>query len=177
MQLHLLLATLLGAAASTNGIPVKFSNNCATSISLYDNANTETIEPGCTTTRNLQDGFSGMFRNGYNPQATLAEFTVSQGFLWYDISIIPTGPQSGPGQCSSLTDCRQLTGGVGFNTPMKIAPAGCTALTCLADGCADAYQFPMDNLKTHACPDTTPSVDVTFCPGNSKPNCSRSLRS
>ncbi|KAG7376396.1 hypothetical protein PHYPSEUDO_013636 [Phytophthora pseudosyringae] len=179
MHLHVLVATVLGTVATTaRAIPVTFSNNCATSIGLYDNAYTETIDPGCSTTRDLHDGFSGMFRNGWNPQATLAEFTVSQGFLWYDISIIPTGPQRGPGQCSSLVDCKQLTNGVGFNTPMQIAPASCTPVTCLADGCTDAYQYPTDNGKTHACPDSTPKVDVTFCPGSPKPSCPRrSLRS
>ncbi|ETN15617.1 hypothetical protein PPTG_06855 [Phytophthora nicotianae INRA-310] len=179
MQLYTLVMTILGATIATvNGIPVIFHNNCATSIGLYNNEYTETIKSGRSSTRDLQEGFSGMFRNGMNPQATLAEFSVSWGFLWYDISIIPTSPQSGPGQCSSLADCKRVTGGVGFNTPIQIAPSGCAAITCLADGCSDAYNFPGDNSKTHACPNTTPNVDVTFCPGNAKlkrPH--RSLRS
>ncbi|KAG7387576.1 hypothetical protein PHYPSEUDO_013970 [Phytophthora pseudosyringae] len=168
MQLHVLVAAILAGAASTaSAIPVNFYNHCNAAIELYNNTNTEVINPGCSTTRYLEEGFSGMFRNGWNPQATLAEFSVSWGFLWYDISIIPTGPQSGPGNCSSLDDCKKLTSGVGFNTPMQIAPAGCATVTCLADGCVDAYQYPTDDWKTHACPDTTPSVDVTFCPGGS----------
>ncbi|KAL4140371.1 hypothetical protein PRNP1_014655 [Phytophthora ramorum] len=168
MQLHVLVATLVGATATVvNAIPVTFYNHCETSISLYNNTYTETIDPGCSTTRSLEEGFSGMFRNGWNPQATLAEFSVSWGFLWYDISIIPTGPKNGPQNCLSLDDCKQFTGGVGFNTPIQIAPSGCTTVTCLADGCVDAYQYPTDDGKTHACPDTTPNVDVTFCPGGS----------
>ncbi|KAG2781324.1 hypothetical protein PC129_g12300 [Phytophthora cactorum] len=191
MQLHMLVATFLGAAATTaNAIPVQFHNRCSVAIELYNNTYTEVIDPGCSTTRYLEEGFSGMFRNGWNPQATLAEFSVSWGFLWYDISIIPTSPQSGPGNCLSLDDCKKVTGGVGFNTPIQIAPSGCTAVTCLADGCTDAYQYPTDDWKTRACPDTTPNVDVTFCPVGSsavvtpaptKPKCPRrctaSLRS
>ncbi|POM68638.1 Carbohydrate-binding protein [Phytophthora palmivora] len=168
MQLHVLVAMMLGAVATTaNAIPVNFYNRCATSISLYNNTYTETINPGSSITRNLEQGFSGMFRNGWNPQATLAEFSVSWGFLWYDISIIPTGPLGGPGNCLSLDNCKQVTGGVGFNTPIQIAPSGCKTITCLTDGCEDAYQYPTDDWKTNACPDTTPKVDVTFCPGDS----------
>ncbi|KAG1702491.1 hypothetical protein DVH05_009441 [Phytophthora capsici] len=167
MQLRNSVAVILGTATTVNAIPVHFYNHCSTSIELYNNTYTETINAGCTTTRNLEQGFSGMFRNGWNPQATLTEFSVSWGFLWYDISIIPTGPQRGPENCLSLADCKAFTGGVGFNTPIQIAPSGCTTITCLADGCTDAYQFPTDDWKTHACPDTTPKVDVTFCPGGS----------
>ncbi|EGZ26770.1 hypothetical protein PHYSODRAFT_474315 [Phytophthora sojae] len=167
MQLYGLVAMLSGVVTVASGIPVNFHNHCSTTIGLYDNTNTENINPSSSTTRHLGDGFSGMFRNGWNPQATLAEFTVSQGFLWYDISIIPTGVQAGPAKCSSLENCKAVTGGVGFNTPIRVAPSGCTAVTCLNDGCGDAYQYPTDNSKTHACPDTTPSVDVTFCPGAS----------
>ncbi|KAE8912687.1 hypothetical protein PF005_g9389 [Phytophthora fragariae] len=165
MQLYGLFGTILGAVAVTSAIPVNFYNHCSTTIGLYNNTYTENIDPGCSTTRDLEEGFSGMFRDGWHPQATLAEFSVSWGFLWYDISIIPTGVQSGPGNCSSLENCKAVTGGVGFNTPMQIAPSGCTTVTCLADGCADAYQYPTDDFKTHACPDTTPNVDVIFCPG------------
>lgn len=52
---------------------------------------------------------------------------------------------------------------------MQIAPkspdgARCVVLTCLSDGCADGYQFPKDDTKTHVCPLST-DFDVTFCPG------------
>ncbi|KAI9905700.1 hypothetical protein PsorP6_013588 [Peronosclerospora sorghi] len=68
-----------------------------------------------------------------------------------------------PGDCSSFKECKALTGGTGFNTPMQIAPSGCTTVTCLEDGCANANQFPKDDRKKHACSNTT-SVVVTFCP-------------
>lgn len=71
MQLHMLVATVLGAAATpANAIPVNFYNHCGVSIDLYNNTFTETINPGCSITRKLEEGFSGMFRNGWNPQAT-----------------------------------------------------------------------------------------------------------
>ncbi|RLN50881.1 hypothetical protein BBJ29_001564 [Phytophthora kernoviae] len=169
MQLRALAAFcyLSWAKNGAGAISLNIYNHCNVSIDLYNNTYTETINPGSSTTRYLEQGFSGMFRNGWHPQATLAEFTVSWGFLWYDISIIPVGPLGGPGYCTSLENCKAVTGGVGFNTPIQIAPAGCTAITCLADGCDDAYNYPTDDYKTHACPDTTSKVDVTFCPGGS----------
>ncbi|POM79657.1 Carbohydrate-binding protein [Phytophthora palmivora] len=106
-----------------------------------------------------------MFRNGASAQATLAEFSVTGGYTWYDISIIPTG-SSGPGNCASLEECKEVTGGTGFNNPMQIASLGCDTVTCLADGCADAYQYPSDDSKTHSCVDTA-SVTLTFCPDGS----------
>ncbi|CEG45350.1 RxLR-like protein [Plasmopara halstedii] len=187
MQFLVFAATILGLRVTmTSAIPVNFINRCNVAIDLYNNTYTEVIVPGCNTTRHLNEGFSGMFRNGWNPQATLAEFSVSWGFLWYDIGIIPTSPRSGPGNCLSLDECKNITGGVGFNTPIRIAPNGCTVVTCLADGCSDAYQFPTDDWKTHACPDTTSNVDVTFCPEGShavsaltpiKPKCPRRCNS
>ncbi|GMF13064.1 unnamed protein product [Phytophthora lilii] len=50
---------------------------------------------------------------------------------------------------------------------MQIAPAGCTTVTCLEDGCADAYQYPSDDGKTHSCSDSA-STTLTFCLGGSK---------
>ncbi|KAG7397967.1 hypothetical protein PHYBOEH_011896 [Phytophthora boehmeriae] len=141
-------------------IPLTIYNSCSTNVELYNNTYTEIITPGSKTTRFLEQEFSGMFRN-------VAEFSVSWGFLWYDISIIPVGPLGGPGYCTSLENCKAVTGGVGFNTPIQIAPSGCTTITCLADGCHDAYQYPTDDFKTRSCPDTTPNVDLVFCPGGS----------
>ncbi|RLN87235.1 hypothetical protein BBJ28_00004262 [Nothophytophthora sp. Chile5] len=142
--MHFLAAvtTLALSFAATQATPLNIYNQCGESIQFYDNSATETIASGGSTTRTLAQGFSGMFRNGVSGQATLAEFSITGGYAWYDISIIPTGPLSGA--------CKTLTGGVGFNTPMQIAPSGCTTVTCLADGCADAYQYPSDNGKTHA---------------------------
>lgn len=57
---------------------------------------------------------------------------------------------------------------MGFNVAIDITPlantngANCRALKCRADGCADAYNFPVDN-KNHDCPANTP-FQVTFCP-------------
>uniref|UniRef100_H3H863 Thaumatin-like protein n=1 Tax=Phytophthora ramorum TaxID=164328 RepID=H3H863_PHYRM len=157
------LALAAFAASTEASVPVTIYNQCSESIELYDNSATETVAAGGTTSRTLAEGFSGMLRNGVSSQATLAEFSVTGGFLWYDISIIPTG-SVGPGYCSSLADCKSVTGGTGYNTPMQIAPSGCTTVTCLEDGCADGYQYPKDDTKTHACSDST-SVELTFCPG------------
>lgn len=71
-----------------------------------------------------------------------------------------------PEYCPDLASCKALTGGTGYNTPMQIAPSGCQTVTCMEDGCADAYQFPKDDGKTHACADTT-TITLTFCPGGS----------
>ncbi|KUF78305.1 Thaumatin protein [Phytophthora nicotianae] len=138
-------------------------NQCDECIQFYDNSAIETITIGGSTTRTLVSGFNGMFRNGVGPQATLAEFSITGGYIWYDISIIPTG-SIGPGLCESLEACKAVTGGTGFNTAMQISPSGCTTVTCMADGCADAYQYPSDGTKTHACPDTA-NINLIFCPG------------
>ncbi|GLE11368.1 hypothetical protein PINS_up023748 [Pythium insidiosum] len=101
---------------------------------------------------------------------SVAEFSTDGGMLWYDISIIPTGPKSGPGFCTSLEHCREVTGGVGFNLPMQIAPRGCKAITCHEDGCKEAYQFPKDDSKTTACPTLNTDVELIFCPGGAGGN-------
>jgi hypothetical protein len=52
---------------------------------------------------------------------------------------------------------------------MEIAPQNnfgertCEVLTCLADGCSDAYNYPKDDIKTHTCPGDTEFV-IEFCP-------------
>lgn len=163
------LAALVHVQAAT----LTFVNNCDHQIGLYDNAQESPMALGASQVRSVGEGFRGMFRAGKNPQATLAEFTFDGGKLWYDISIIPTSPAKGPEYCPSLEACKQLTGGTGYNEPMQIAPqsntngAYCRVLTCLNDGCEDAYQFPKDDTKTHNCPGNTNFV-VTFCPGASR---------
>ncbi|GAB9466567.1 hypothetical protein Gpo141_00003938 [Globisporangium polare] len=160
------LAALLQVQAAT----LTFVNSCDHQIGLYDNSQESPLAPGASQVRPVGEGYRGMFRAGKNPQATLAEFTFDGGKLWYDISIIPTSVTKGPEFCPSLEACKQLTGGTGYNEPMQIAPqsntngAYCRVLTCLNDGCEDAYQFPKDDTKTHNCPDNTDFV-VTFCPG------------
>ncbi|GMF27350.1 unnamed protein product [Phytophthora fragariaefolia] len=64
------LGTMATAVGLSTAIPVIFHNRCSTTIGLYNNTYTEDIEPGCSTTRDLEEGFSGMFRNGWHPQAT-----------------------------------------------------------------------------------------------------------
>ncbi|KAG7397974.1 hypothetical protein PHYBOEH_011903 [Phytophthora boehmeriae] len=156
-------------AAVQASVSVSISNSCSESVALYDNSATTTLASGSSTTRTLANGYVGMFRNGVSDEATLAEISVdSDGTPWYDISIIPPDP----GTCSSLSACQAQTGKTGFNTAMQITPqdnAGegtCNVLTCEADGCADAYQYPSDDTKTHTCPSGT-SFEVTFCPGGS----------
>uniref|UniRef100_K3WAN3 Uncharacterized protein n=1 Tax=Globisporangium ultimum (strain ATCC 200006 / CBS 805.95 / DAOM BR144) TaxID=431595 RepID=K3WAN3_GLOUD len=133
------LAVLNAYAYNVHATTVTVKNSCSESIQLWDNSVVQTMSPGATVTRDLPIGYHGMFRAGVNPQATLAELAVEGGFLWYDISIIPTGPKSGPEYCPSLQACKDLTGGVGYNIPMQIAPSGCQTVTCMSDGCADAY--------------------------------------
>lgn len=59
----------------------------------------------------------------------------------------------------------------GFNVGLAIIPrstdgARCRAIYCLADRCADAFQYPHDDAKTHVCPGGT-KFDVVFCPPGS----------
>ncbi|TDH69217.1 hypothetical protein CCR75_008856 [Bremia lactucae] len=166
MQLRGIITTLSLAALTTEAsVLVTIFNACSENVELFDNVVIETITPGFATTRVLPEGFAGMFRNGVNPQATLAQFSVAGGALLYNIGIVPTG-NVGPGYCSSWEECKAVTGGTGFNTPMQIAPWGCTTVTCLQDGCADACLFPTNDLKTHMCVDST-AVALTFCPEGS----------
>ncbi|TMW60201.1 hypothetical protein Poli38472_000243 [Pythium oligandrum] len=165
-------ALALAAVASTVSASSKitFKNTCTKQVDLYDNHSLIPLAPGATSERTLNDGYMGIFRDGTSPQATLAEFTLAGGKTWFDISIIPTGNGIGPEYCPSLDECKRFTGGVGYNTAMQIAPlsgingAHCRVLTCLNDGCDDAYQFPKDDTKTHNCPDGTEFI-ITFCPG------------
>lgn len=97
------------------------------------------------------------------PRTNRSVNTHSARFTWSDTSQ--------PDYCPSLDACKAYTGGVGFNVPMQIAPSApdgnrCRVLTCMADGCGDAYQYPKDDTKTHTCPLNTNFV-VTFCPGGS----------
>lgn len=166
-----LSAALTKAAPVTASVPLTFVNSCSYLISLYDNSETETIAAGSSTSRDLASGYNGMFRHGTGDEATLAKFTVSGGYTWYDISVIPPGSSS----CSSYEACKELTGKSGYNVAMSIVPdtsstksvsSSCATLTCQSKQCSDAYLFPSDDTKTHSCPDTLPFT-VTFCPGGS----------
>lgn len=69
---------------------------------------------------------------------------------------------------------------MGFNLALDITPlanvngANCRELKCRADGCADAYNFPVDN-KNHDCPSNTP-FKVTFCPTGTISSQTKTLR-
>lgn len=95
---------------------------------------------------------------------------------WYDVSIIPPELTAGHEYCTSLDDCKANSKtGVGYNTPVRITPLSntngdsCRELNCLADYCEDAYLYPQDDLKTHACALDT-DFDITFCPDGSSPS-------
>lgn len=94
-------------------------------------------------------------------------YVDNQSGLVYDISIVPTSPKNGREYCESLQACKDYTDGVGFNIPMQISPRGCRTLTCVTDGCTDAYHFPKDDGKELLCSLGAP-VDLSFCPGGSE---------
>ncbi|RLN10153.1 hypothetical protein BBI17_008745, partial [Phytophthora kernoviae] len=164
-----LSAAVVLAAPVAASVSVTFVNSCSYDISLYDNSKTESISAGSSSTRSLSDSYSGMFRDGTSDEATLAEFSVTGGYTWYDISVIPPGS----GSCTSHEACEKLTGKTGYNVAISIAPdtsstksvsSSCATLTCESSTCSDAYLYPSDDTKTHSCPDTLPFT-VTFCPG------------
>ncbi|KAH7473903.1 Protein TOS1 [Phytophthora ramorum] len=166
-----LSAALVMAAPVAASVSVSFVNSCSYAISLYDNSKTESIAAGSSMSRDLASGYNGMFRDGTSDEATLAEFSVTGGYTWYDISVIPPGS----GSCSSYDACKELTGKSGYNVALSIAPdtsstksvsSSCATLTCESEECSDAYLYPSDDSKTHSCPDTLPFT-VTFCPGGS----------
>ncbi|KAF1779002.1 Protein-tyrosine phosphatase-like [Phytophthora cactorum] len=186
MQLHMLVATFLGAAATTaNAIPAQFHNRCSVAIELYNNTYTEVIDPGCSTTRYLEEGFSGMFRNGWNPQATRTQHRGTQSLPKQKATCLKQKATlltkhvcslqlSQPGSCSSLEDCKAVTQGTGFNVAMMIVPSSgggtnstetCRVLRCLHDGCDDAYQFPDQDARTHSC-SAEVEFQVVFCADN-----------
>ncbi|DAZ95186.1 TPA: hypothetical protein N0F65_013031 [Lagenidium giganteum] len=131
---------------------------------MWNNSAFEYIQPN-TNFSISKKGPGLMWRYGYNPEATLAEFSIpGDGRAWYDISIIPPGSD----WCKSFDDCRQYTKRKGFNVGMSIIPNNtdgytCRELHCPADRCADAYQYPTDDSKTHNCREATDFL-VVFCP-------------
>eukprot|EP00644_Phytophthora_capsici_P016140 jgi/Phyca11/115338/e_gw1.28.366.1 len=173
VRVFLALGGSLAVAAQvavTMATSVSFVNDCSYDISLYDNSATEIIAVGGSTSRNLGDGFSGMFRNGNGTEATLAQFAISGGKAWYAISTVPPGA----GNCTSYTDCAATTGKTGYNVALSITPdAGttivnseCAAVTCESADCEGAYLYPTDSSKLRNCPDTI-SIAVAFCPNES----------
>ncbi|CAH0485378.1 unnamed protein product [Peronospora farinosa] len=170
---------LMGFAMFTDvaqGINIYVTNKCDESMVLAhvtpNGVTTDDLACGGTITKSIEPSSgSHVFKSGTGAEATLAEFSTVGGKSWYDISAIPTGKKSGPGYCTSLQDCKTVTGGVGFNVPIQIIPhtpdgGRCVELTCLTENCIDAYQFPKDDTKTHTCPLST-DFDLTFCAGGS----------
>jgi hypothetical protein len=74
------------------------------------------------------------------PPMTLAEFTIGGSQDFYDISVID-----------------------GYNLPMLFSCSTGVTLNCGGSSCPDAYLFPADNTKTHACNGNS-NYQVTFCP-------------
>ncbi|KAG6585049.1 putative GPI anchor protein [Phytophthora cinnamomi] len=180
VRVFLALGGSLAVAAQvavTVATSVSFVNDCAFDISLYDNNATETIAVGGSTSRELADGFSGMFRNGTSSEATLAEFAISGGKAWYALSAVPPGA----GNCTSYADCAATSGKTGFNVAMAITPdvgstsvnAECAAVTCSSADCDGAYLYPTDTSKLRNCPDSL-AIEVAFCPDGSSNSTSTS---
>ncbi|TMW60121.1 hypothetical protein Poli38472_000163 [Pythium oligandrum] len=168
LMLAALLALLL--VVSVDALDVTFRNLCGKDMMMFDGGTSEKIEKDGALKLTLPPGSIRAYRFGSGQQATLAEFSIDEKNTWYDISIIPVGPLGGPGQCTSLEDCKKVTGGRGFNKAIKMIPHGdanvpgthCRTLTCLEDGCTDAYQYPDDPAKTHNCP-ADMKFTVVFC--------------
>jgi hypothetical protein len=74
------------------------------------------------------------------PPMTLAEFTLGGSQDFYDLSVID-----------------------GYNVAMSFSCSSGVGLTCRDSRCPDAYLFPSDNSKTHACRGNS-NYQVVFCP-------------
>ncbi|OWZ11233.1 Thaumatin [Phytophthora megakarya] len=173
------LAVLAAAlVASADAFTVTITNECSGEIDLYTRLasvytdESETIAAGASVEKTIEKGYEGHFRNGTSDAATLVEF-ATKGDLdlaWYDIGIIPPRLKPGFEYCKSLQECKDNSeSGIGYNTPVQVTPQSntgvdtCRQITCLADGCEDAYNYPQDDTKTHSCAFGTDFI-VTFCP-------------
>jgi hypothetical protein len=165
-------------ASTANAFTVTMTNACSGDIELYTRLasvytdESETIASGASVDKTIEKGYEGHFRNGSDDAATLIEFATmgDLDLAWFDIGIIPPRLDAGYEYCTSLQECKEHSdSGIGFNTPVQVTPTSntngdnCRALTCLADGCEDAYNYPTDDTKTHSCTFGTDFV-VTFCP-------------
>uniref|UniRef100_J3NF72 Thaumatin-like protein n=1 Tax=Oryza brachyantha TaxID=4533 RepID=J3NF72_ORYBR len=76
------------------------------------------------------------------PPMTLAEFTLGGGGRqdFYNLSVID-----------------------GFNVGMSFSCSSGVGVTCRERSCGDAFQFPSDNSKVHACNGNS-NYQVVFCP-------------
>ncbi|POM68637.1 Carbohydrate-binding protein [Phytophthora palmivora] len=158
-------------------------NLCKGSMELHIGSHGDPIiiAQGAGNRLELTDGNNAAYRYGSSYQATQAEFANVHNTTWYDISIIPSG-YTGPGSCYSLENCKAVTGGTGFNVAMQIVPSSgggtsstdsCKVLSCLEDGCDDAYQFPDQDARTHSC-SADVEFQVIFCANNTTPTTSDS---
>jgi len=159
-----LAAFAAGASAATFNI----KNNCGYTVwpaGIPVGGGTQ-LDPGQTWTVDVPAGTSGRFWgrtgcsfnggsghcdsadcagalsctvSGQTP-ATLAEYTIGGAQDFYDISLVD-----------------------GFNQPMDFSCSTGVNLHCGGAGCPDAYLFPNDDTKTHAC-SANSNYQVTFCP-------------
>ncbi|TMW60202.1 hypothetical protein Poli38472_000244 [Pythium oligandrum] len=173
-----LAAALIGSMAAVDALSVTFKNQCSHQIDLVTREGSkytddkDPIPVGATATKTIGKDFEGHFRHGTDDAATLLEVSTkgTMNLVWYDISIIPPHLNKGFEFCNSLSECKANSkSGKGYNVPMQVTPMSndngnqCREVTCEGDGCTDAYLFPKDDTKTHACPVNT-DFFVTFCP-------------
>ncbi|KAF1788697.1 Thaumatin [Phytophthora cactorum] len=93
-------------------------------------------------------------RDDTGDEATLAEFSISGGYTWYDISVIHR-------EAAVACPMRpaKLGSKSGYNVVMNIAPVSSSGatLTYESEQCSDAYLHPSDNT-------TDSPLTVTFYP-------------
>ncbi|CAH0486139.1 unnamed protein product [Peronospora farinosa] len=186
----MLLPFIAAAAVGTTGsillhqhsfFKITFMNECSTNIDLYTHLTSifniptneiDRIISGGSVVKTIRRGYEGYFRNGSDDAATLIGISTTNVFreVSYNLNIIPPNLDPGFESCKTLDECKQHSkSGTGFNTPIRITPISntngknCRELTCLADGCEDAYTFPKDDTKKHSCRFNT-NYKVTFCP-------------
>ncbi|CAL4890744.1 unnamed protein product [Urochloa decumbens] len=160
---------LFAFAASANAATFTVTNNCGYTVwpaGIPVGGGTQ-LDQGQSWTVDVPPGTSGRFwgRTGCNfnggsghcdsgdcagalscsvsgqTPATLAEYTIGANGAqdFYDISLVD-----------------------GFNQPMDFSCSTGVNLHCPAAGCPDAYLFPTDDTKTHACSSNS-NYQVTFC--------------
>ncbi|OQS03949.1 hypothetical protein THRCLA_21023, partial [Thraustotheca clavata] len=150
-----------------------FTNKCSYTINLHAAYGQYLcdIAPGEVNacTQNIGLGVNGNFRHTASDEVNLIEYSTINNpgfnFVWYDFSNIPPMP----GNCNSYEDCKRFTGKTGYNVPTQLTPNNigqgtCNQLLDMSPDAPDAYLFPADDTKTHACPiDTTFTVTCSKC--------------
>ncbi|WVZ91454.1 hypothetical protein U9M48_037622 [Paspalum notatum var. saurae] len=164
------LLLLAAFAASASAATFTIKNNCGYTVwpaGIPAGGGTQ-LNSGQTWTVNVSPGTSGRFwgRTGCSfnggsghcdtgdcagqlsctvsgqPPATLAEYTIGANGAqdFYDISVID-----------------------GYNLAMFFSCSTGVGLTCQSSTCPDAYLYPTDDTKTHACGSNS-NYQITFCP-------------